>query len=39
MPNFAEAFKKWKQDWEFVANYKFSDIPEVLIDEVTIGKI
>ena len=38
MPNYAEAIEKWKQDREFVANYEFGSVPEVLIDEVVIGK-
>lgn len=38
MPNYAEAVEKWKQDREFVANYEFGSIPEVLIDEIIIGK-
>lgn len=38
MPNYADAVEKWKQDREFVANYEFGSVPEVLIDEVVIGK-
>lgn len=38
MPNYAEAVEKWKRDREFVADYKFGSVPEVLIDEVVIGK-
>lgn len=37
MPNYAEAVEKWKQDREFVANYEFGSIPEVLIDEIVVG--
>lgn len=32
MPNYADAVEKWKQDREFVSNYEFGSIPEVLID-------
>lgn len=38
MQNYAEADEKWKQDREFVANYEFGSVPEVLIDEVIVGK-
>ena len=38
LPNYAEAVLKWKEDREFVENYKRGDIPEVLIEKVTIGK-
>lgn len=38
MPNYAEAVEKWKQDREFVANYEFGSVPEVLINEVVISK-
>lgn len=38
LPNYADAVSKWKEDREFVENYKRGDIPEVLIDKVTIGK-
>lgn len=38
MPNYVDAVEKWKQDREFVANYKFGSVPEVLIDEVIIGR-
>lgn len=38
LPNYANAVAKWKEDREFVAIYKTGDIPEVIIDEVIIGK-
>lgn len=38
LPNYIDAVEKWKQDREFVANYEFGSVPEVLIDEVVIGK-
>lgn len=38
IPNYADAVEKWKQDREFVSNYDFGSIPEVLINEVVIGK-
>lgn len=38
LPNYSDAVQKWKQDREFVANYNFGDCPEVIIDEVIIGK-
>lgn len=38
MPNYADAVEKWKQDREFVANYEFGSVPEVLIVELAIGK-
>lgn len=38
LPNYADAVDKWQQDREFVANYKLGDCPEVIIDEVIIGK-
>ncbi|MCM1212246.1 MAG: hypothetical protein NC318_11640 [Blautia sp.] len=38
LPNYEEAVEKWKQDREFVSNYKTGDVPEVVVDEVVIGK-
>ena len=38
MPNYAEAVEKWKEDREFVSNYEFGSVPEVLIGKVLIGK-
>jgi len=38
LPNYADAVAKWQQDREFVANYKLGDMPEVVIDEVVIGR-
>lgn len=29
--------QKWQQDREFVANYERGDIPEIIINRVTIG--
>lgn len=37
LPNYADAVNKWKQDREYVANYKHGDCPEVIINEVIIG--
>lgn len=37
-PSYAEAVKKWKQDREFVANYKLGDMPEIIIDKLIIGR-
>lgn len=37
-PSYAEAVKKWKQDREFVANYKLENIPEVIIEKIIIGR-
>ena len=36
--NYADAVEKWQQDREFVANYKLGDCPEVIIDEVVVGR-
>lgn len=38
LPSYADAVEKWQQDREFVTNYKTGDIPEVLIDEIIVGK-
>lgn len=38
LSNYADAVEKWQQDREFVANYELGDCPEVVIDEVVIGK-
>ena len=38
LPNYADAVAKWQQDREFVASYKLGDIPEVIIDEVVVGR-
>lgn len=38
MPNYADAVEKWQQDREFVANYKTGDIPEVIVEEIIIGR-
>lgn len=37
-PSYAEAVKKWKQDREFVANYKLGDMPEIIINKLIIGR-
>lgn len=37
LPNYADAINKWKQDREFVSNYKTGDIPEIIIDKVVVG--
>lgn len=37
-PNYADAVLAWQQDLEFIKNYKHGDIPEVIVDEVIIGK-
>lgn len=36
--NYADAVGKWQQDREFVSNYQLGDCPEVIIDEVIVGK-
>lgn len=38
LSNYADAVEKWQQDREFVANYELGDCPEVVIDEIVIGK-
>lgn len=38
LPNYADAVEKWQQDREFVVNYKLGDCPEVIIEEVVIGR-
>lgn len=38
LPSYVDAVEKWKQDREFVKNYKQGDIPEVRIDEIIVGK-
>lgn len=37
-PNYADAIKAWKQDLDFIKNYKRGDCPEVIIDKIIIGK-
>lgn len=37
-PNYADAVLAWKQDLEFVKNYKYGDMPEVIIEKIIIGK-
>lgn len=36
--NYSNAVLAWKQDLEFIKNYKLGDIPEVVIDKIIIGK-
>lgn len=36
--NYSDAVLAWKQDLEFIKNYKIGDIPEVVIDKIIIGK-
>lgn len=36
--NYADAVLAWQQDLEFVKNYKTGDIPEVVVDEIIVGK-
>lgn len=36
--NYADAIKAWKADLEFINNYQFGDMPEVIIDKIIIGK-
>lgn len=36
--NYSEAVLAWKQDLEFIKNYKCGDIKEVAIDKIVIGK-
>ena len=38
LPNYVDAVTKWQQDRNFVANYMLGDCPNVIIDEVIIGK-
>ncbi len=38
VPNYAEAVEKWQLDREFVANYELGSVPEILINEIVIGK-
>lgn len=37
LPNYTDAVDKWQQDREFVTNYEMGDIPEIIVDKVTIG--
>jgi len=37
-PNYSKAIEKWKEDRQFVANYKLGDLPEVIIKKMIIGK-
>ncbi len=37
-PSYVDAVEKWQQDREFVTNYKTGDIPEVVVNEVIVGK-
>ena len=36
--NYSDAVLAWKQDLEFIKNYKLGDIPEVVIDNIIIGR-
>ena len=36
--NYSDAVLAWKQDLEFIKNYKLGDMPEVVIDKIVIGK-
>lgn len=36
--NYQKAVQKWKEDREFVIGYEHGDIPEVIIDRITIGR-
>lgn len=38
LPNYEDAVAKWQQDREFVANYKLGDCPEVIINEIVVGR-
>lgn len=38
LPNYADAVAKWQQDRDFVSNYKLGDCPEVIINEIVVGK-
>lgn len=38
VPKYEDAVKKWQQDREFIINYKTNDIPEVIVDEIIVGK-
>lgn len=38
LPSYVDAVQKWQQDREFVTNYKTGDIPEVIVDEIVVGK-
>lgn len=37
-PNYANAVNAWKEDIDFVKNYKLGDIPEVIINRIEIGR-
>ncbi len=36
--DYADTVAKWQQDREFVVNYNFGDCPEVIIDEIMVGR-
>lgn len=36
--NYAEAVLAWKEDLEFIKNYKQGDCPEVIINNIIVGK-
>lgn len=36
--NYSDAVLAWKQDLEFIKNYKMGDMPEVVIDRIVIGR-
>lgn len=38
LPNYADAVEKWQQDREFIANYKTGDVPDVIVEEMIVGK-
>lgn len=36
--NYSDSVLAWKQDLEFIKNYKLGDIPKVVIDKIIVGK-
>ena len=36
--NYTDAVSAWQEDLEFVRNYKYGDIPEVIFDKIIVGK-
>lgn len=36
-PNYSDSIKCWKNDLEFIANYKHGDMPEVLIEKIIVS--
>lgn len=36
--NYQDAVRCWQHDYEFISNYKYGDLPEVIIEKIKIGR-